>query len=468
MTLQDYLRVLRRSWWVVLSLTVLGALAGLVVTVAATPTYSAQATVYVSVSGDESPTDLSTGQSFATQRAITYADLAETRTVLERAAATLGRGTSVNDLRASVAATAREGTSLIDVGASGSSPEVVVARADAVADALTTEVPLVDALGPTSPVRLSVVQAAETPEAPESPRPRNNLVIGIAVGLVLGVAVVVVADALSTRIRSTTDLPPAPGLVTLTSMPTGPKKRSRHVSRTDARLESFRQLRANLLFGSDVRDTIAVAGVTAASDAQGVARQLAAAFAEIGSNVVVVDVDLRTEDGRRARPGERSDAGPPAPGVADVLGGAAKVDDVVTLVPGEKVFEVPAGRVDASSAQRMSTPAMQKLLDELREPFDYVVLACPPLVERSESAVAAKLAGSALVVVESGVTKRTEFLLALELLAGVRVTSVSVAIDHVREQDLGGGRTARSVPLDEGGQTALPSTSDRSHPSSAL
>ncbi|MGY1684731.1 Wzz/FepE/Etk N-terminal domain-containing protein [Geodermatophilus sp. SYSU D00867] len=442
MTLQDYLRVLRRGWWVIAALTVLGALAGLAFTLVTTPLYTAQATIYVSVSGDESPTDLSTGQSFATQRAITYADLAETRTVLERAAAGLGDGTDVDDLRASVSATPREGTSLIDIGASGSDPQLVVARADAVANALTTEAPLLDALGPNSPVRLAVVQSAETPSTPDAPRPRNNLLIGIAVGLVLGIAAVVVADALSTRIRSTSDLPPASGLVTLTSMP-APKKRSRHVARTDARLESFRQLRANLLFGSDVRETIAVAGVTSASDAQGVARQLAMAFAEIGSNVVVVDVDLRADDGRRDRSERRVDAGPPAPGVADVLGGSAKVDDVVTLVPGEKVFEVPAGRVDASSAQRMSTPAMRKLLDALKEPFDYVVLACPPLIERSESAVAAKLAGNALVVVESGVTKQADFTLALELLAGVQVTSVSVAIDHVRDQDLGGGRFGR-------------------------
>jgi Mrp family chromosome partitioning ATPase len=302
-------------------------------------------------------------------------------------------------------------------------------------------------------VRLTVVQPARVPDEAVAPRPRNNLLIGLAVGLVVGLAVVIVADALSTRIRSSTDLPPAPGLVTLTSMP-APKKRSRHVARTDARQEAFRQLRANLLFGSEVRETIAVAGVTAASDAQGVARQLAAAFAEIGSNVVVVDVDLRADDGRRDRSSRRTDAGQPAPGVADVLGGSAKVDDVVSLVPGEKVFEVPAGRVDASSAQRMSTPAMRKLLDALREPFDYVILACPPLVERSESAVAAKLAGNALVVVESGVTKRPDFLLAMELLAGVRVKEISVAIDHVSDQDLGGGRFARSAAALERGSDA--------------
>ncbi len=452
MTLQDYLRVLRRGWWVILALTVLGALAGLAITLTTTPVWSAQATVHVAVSGDETPTDLQTGSSFATQRAFTYADLAETRTVLEPAAATLDDGTSADDLRTAVGATAREGTSLIDVGVTGSSPEAAVARADAVADALATQAPLLDAPAATSPVGVTLVQPAETPDSPDAPLPRNNLLIGIAVGLVLGVAVVVVADALSTRIRSSADLPSAPGLVTLTSMP-APEKRSRHATRTDARLESFRQLRANLLFGSDVRGAIAVTGVTAASDAQGVARQLAAAFAEIGSDVVVVDVDLRTEDGRR--PVRRSEAGPSAPGVADVLGGAARVDDVVRLVPGGQVYEVPVGRVDAASAQRMSTPVMRDLLDVLTARFDHVVLACPPLVERSESAVAAKLAGNALVVVESGATRRADFLLALELLAGVRVTSVSVAIDHVRAQDLGGGRFARS-DQPEGPGAALP------------
>lgn len=445
MTLQDYLRVLRRGWWVVVGLTVLGGLAAALFTVSQTPTYTSTATVYVSVSGNETPTDLQTGQSFATQRALTYADIAETEAVLEAAAAALGDGTDARDLRGSVDATTREGTSLIDVTAVGSDPDGVAARADAVAAALTAQAPRLDALAPTSPVRLTVVQPAEVPDEAIAPRPRNNLLIGLAVGLVLGVATVVAADALSTRIRSTTDLPPAPGLVTLTSMPAA-KKRAQNLGRTDARLESFRQLRANLLFGSDVRETIAVAGVTAASDAHGVARQLAGAFAEIGSNVVVVDVDLRAGEGRRGRGAQSAEALMPAPGVADVLGGTADLAEVVAQVPGERVFVISAGRVDASSAQRMSTPVMQQVLEALKGRFDYVVLACPPLLERSESAVAAKLAGGALVVVESGATRRADFLLALELLAGVRVTSVSVAIDHVSGQDLGSGRGAGSVP----------------------
>jgi succinoglycan biosynthesis transport protein ExoP len=437
-TLLDYLRVLRRGWWVILLITAFGGLGAAVLTVTTPPTYVVVATVYVSVIGDTTPTDLQSGSAFSNQRAATYADLAVTETVLDRAASALADKPDVAELRQSVTSSARLDESLIDITASGSDPEAVAARANAVAEALTATAPFLDAPGPDPPVRLTVVQKAKTPDTALTPRPRNNLMIGTAVGLVLGVAIVVVADALSTRIRSSADLPRAAGLVTLTSIPSGPERRFRHLISTDPRVESFRQLRANLQFGSHVEETIAVAGVTAASDARAVARQLAVAFAEIGASVVVVDLDLRPHNNRDRR-GHWVDPVRPRPGVADVLHGTAAVDDVVTEANGSGVHEVPAGYVDGSSAQRMSTPAMRRMLEKLTARFDYVVLASPPLVERSESAVAAALAGSALVVVESGATRRSDFLFALELLGGVRVMSISVVIDHVRGHDLGRG-----------------------------
>jgi tyrosine-protein kinase len=434
--LHDYLSVLRRGWWVVVLLTVLGAGAALAVTYATTPTYYARATVVVATVGDASPNGLQQGNVFAMQRTPTYAELATTTAVLDRAAIALGGGNDVADLRGSVTSVARPETALIDIEAQGSDAAVVAARANAVAQGLTVEAQLIDAPGIVSPVRLTVVEPAAQPEVATTPRPRNNLLIGIVAGLVVGLAIVVVADALDTRIRTLADLPRSPALATLTSIPIGRARRSRGVSASDARVESFRNLRANLQFGIQARGVIAVAGVTSASDAQGVARQLASALGEIGSTVIIVDVDLRPS--HRRRRDRKHDAAELPPGVADVLNGTSSVSDVISLGSDEHVHQLTTGNVDSSSAQRLSTTAMRDMLDDLAARFDYVILSCPPLVERSESAVAAALAGNSLVVVESGSTKRSEFLFALELLAGVRVTSISVALDHVRGLDLGG------------------------------
>lgn len=435
MTLHDYVRVLRRGWWIVALATLLGLGATAAFTFTTPPTYYATATIYVAISGNETPGDLQQGNVFAVQRVSTYADLALTSTVLDRAVDSLGSG-SESELRSALTSIARPDKALIDITARGDDPGLAANQANAAATALTTEASLLDAPSSTSPVRLTVVQAAQTPENADAPRPRNNLLIGLVVGLAVGVALVVVVDAFSGRIRTISDLPRSSDLATRTSIPTGEGRRSQRSAAADARVESFRNLRANLQFGSHAGTTIAVLGVTSASDARTVAQQLGSAWAEIGSVVVVVDVDFRTVRQSRGRGRGRDEQVTPQPGLADVLRGEAELDAVVHQAEGNRLHEIGAGSVEASSAQKLSTSAMADVLHRLAARFDRVLLVCPPLVERSEAAVAAALAGNALVVVESGATTKTEFATGTELLAGVRVPTVSVVIDHVRDEDL--------------------------------
>lgn len=430
MILHDYLRVLRRGWWVLLLLTLVGALSGAALAYTTPPTYSTRATLLVAVTGSTTPGDLQQGNVFAMQRVATYADLATTSAVLDRAVRQLGDGTDVSDLSDSVTSAARVETSLIDINTSGGDPGATAARANAVANALAQEVEAIEAQDALSPLELTVVESAEVPTVAVTPQPRNSTLVGGLIGLALGVGLVVVARALDTRIHSAGDLPRWPGLATLTAIPSRRARPSRGVSASDARLESFRNLRANLQFNAREARSIAVAGVTSASDAQTVATQLGSALAEIGCTVVVVDVDLRT-----AAKGKSERSGAVQPGVSDVLGGSTELDAVVTRDGSTTVSAIGPGNVTASSGQLISTQAMSTMLDTLLEHFDYVLLACPPVVERSEATVAAALADDSLLVVRAGATKRAQFLFALDLLSGVRVQSLNVVIDEVRELD---------------------------------
>ncbi|SDN55231.1 polysaccharide biosynthesis tyrosine autokinase [Geodermatophilus sp. DSM 45219] len=440
MILHDYVRLLLHRWWVVAGCVFLGAGSAVALTLTATPTYYTQATVYAAIGGSVSPGDLQQGNAFTTQRVTTYAGLATTQTVLSRAAASLGDGTEVEDLRATISAAARDQTALIDITATGSDPVLLAEQANAVATALAAEAPLLDAPGSASPVQLTVVQPAEVPENALTPRPGNNVLVGTLVGLLAGVGILVVADALNTRVRSARDLPRSPAVATVTSIP-GALQRFRRGPRSDQRLESFRNLRANLQFGGQTHGTLALAPVSATSDVSTVAHELGVVFAEIGSRIVLVHVDFR-QPGQRSGQARTAET-PAAPGVADVLDGAGSLDAVLRPVEGgpPELWEVPAGTTRPSSAQLLGTPAMTQFLADLTSRFDLVLVLSPPVVERSESAVVAALADSTLVVVEAGKTRRSEFLHALERLEGVRVTSVSVAIDGVHVADLGGRST---------------------------
>jgi capsular polysaccharide biosynthesis protein len=449
MNLHDYIRIIRRGWLLVALLTVVGALGGLGLAAATPPTYQALSTVYVSTVGAGTVADRAAGSAFAMQRAQTYANLAMTGTVLQRVVDSLDDGTTIADLRQNVAPVLRAETSLIDINGSGDDPEQVASWVNGVAQGLSAEVARLEAAaeqpepGPNdeapvnAPVVVSVVEAAEPPSVAFSPQPRYNAMVGALAGLAIGLAALVIGHALDTRIRTVSDIPRASRLATLSSIPS---RRARSSRRAEARVEAFRTLRTNLQFGPGVGrsgagrpgtgGSIAVTAVDSTGDATAVAEQLAAAIGEIGSKAVVVHLDFRPGALQRAdRAGHRST------GVAEVLRGAAAVNDATIPGSAENVFVIPPGAGDQSTAQLLSTSAMRQMLDELEAQYSYVILACPPLIERSESTVAAALADSTLIVVQSAATRRAAFLYGLDLLAGVHASSVSVVLDNVRDVD---------------------------------
>lgn len=417
MTVYDYLAVLRRSAWLIALTVVLGLAAGFLATALVAPTYSARATIYVAVTGSTTPGDLQQGNVFAVQRAQTYASLATTPTVLTRASRTLGGDVDLDALQHAITASARQDTSLIDVVASGSDAQSVADDANAVAKALIAEAITLDA--PADPlIRLSVVEEAVTPIAPVSPKLRNTLLIGLVIGLALGIAIAVTRGLLDTRIRSLRDMKRAPGIATLTAIPRSQRGRG-------DRLEGFRLLRAHLMLGTDSGRSIAVASVSAATDAHGVASDLAATYVEIGRSVVVVDARLSVG---------QSDQ----PGLVDVIENRAGVDDAVQR--GEGVAALSTGSVEPGSAQTLGSQEMRDVLAQLLTRFDMVIVACPSLISDSSATVVASAVDSALVVIEAGTTTAADYRLALERLKDVGVKNTSVVLDQVAPRDTEAGR----------------------------
>ena len=438
LNLHIYLRILRGGLWLIVLLVVLGAGAGAAAASLATPTYQVSTAIYLTVSGSTTAGDLQAGNVYVFQKAPTYASLATTNAVLENAAARLADGTTVADLQSTVSASARDQTGIIDVFGGGSSAKQVAARTNAVAAAIvarvqsSTEQPT----GTTSSgsgrlsVDASIVQPAAVPSVAVAPQPRYYVFAGAVIGLALALAILVLRQALDTRIYRLSDLPSDRSLVTRTSIPPRPGRFSRSAS-AEVQLESFRALRANLQFGTDVGRSIAVAPVGPEGDAAWVAEELCRVFAEIGLKVLLVDADLRAPLVKNAR---SADAPPPAKGLAELLTRKASAQDVTTVVSTEAgtVHQIPAGRTNDRSSQLLSTAVMRETLQTLEQSYSCVVLLCPPLVERADATVAAALTSSTLVVVHGGGTKRAPLRFALGLLNGVKARSVSVVLENAQ------------------------------------
>lgn len=228
-----------------------------------------------------------------------------------------------------------------------------------------------------------------------APRPKRNLALGIALGLVLGFGLVFLREALDTRVRTTDELREALGLQLLARLPEPPpdlQLRNQLVMLDDplsVGAEPYRMLRTNLEFFNleQQAETIMVTSAVAEEGKSTTIANLALALARGGSRVVLVDLDLRRPILHRF-----FDLGLYW-GITDVVLGRATVDQAVVKqevypVDGQALGSlevIAAGSATLDAGELVSSPELGKALQHLRDRADIVLIDAPPLLAVSDS-----------------------------------------------------------------------------------
>ena len=95
--------------------------------------------------------------------------------------------------------------------------------------------------------------------------------------------------------------------------------------------------------------------------------------------------------------------------MADLLSG--KTDDwrplVVHEVGGNPLDVLPVGKIPPNPAELLAEPALAKILAELRNEYDYVILDCPPIEIVTDSDLIAPHADITVFIVRAGLLERS-------------------------------------------------------------
>jgi len=432
----DYVHAVRKSWLLIAIVALLGAAVAFGLAKTATPTYQSSSKVYVGVSTGGTVDELVQGSTFTQNLVQSYAQIATMPVVLDPVIARLGLDTDARSLAKSVRAETPLNTVIIEIVVTDSDPE----RAARIANAIAFQMPrTVDSLSATrenaqATVNVTTVSRALVPAYPVSPNTRLQTALGLGLGLLAGVLLALARHLLDTRLRGVEDIAALTDVPVLGAIPLwrGPESERVSILRRprSPRSESYRRLRSNLEFVKEGGATCVV--VTSALPGEGkstTAANLAAAMAEDGSRVLLVDADLR-------RPTVADTTGlESALGLSTVLIGKAQLFGTVQRWGDTTVDVLTSGEIPPNPLQLIESRAMGTLIEHARTAYDFVVFDSPPLLSLVDAAVLARRTDGPLVVTSSGRTRRKQLASALETLRVADVTPIGIALTRARAGD---------------------------------
>jgi succinoglycan biosynthesis transport protein ExoP len=288
--------------------------------------------------------------------------------------------------------------------------------------ALSAEIPTSD---------VSVVDPAEPPRKPSSPRVTLSLALSAVLGLLGGIAAAFVMENLDDRIKTSEEVEQYLSLATLGVVPDFaellmdnhsrqalPWVKNQVGMRGDRPAESrvgemmvspdgpsaageiYRMIRNALLF-SQAGGAPRVLLVTSALNGEGktlTALNTALAFAQLG-RTILVDTDLRRPRCHEIL-GVSGDAG-----LTEVLVGQLRIGDVKRTTSAINLSLLSSGSPSPNPSDLLASKKMAEILAEVRSEFDYVILDSAPVLAVSDPLALATMVDGVILVIGSQTPK---------------------------------------------------------------
>ena len=280
-----------------------------------------------------------------------------------------------------------------------------------------------------------VVENAVVAARPSSPSYTKNTMIGFLIGFVLTAALIVLQELMDITVRTEEDIAQStkhPILAAVPDMEAHSKggyyygygrqkgaydksslKSGKQVELVGGNIsfaaaEAYKLLRTKLQFSFvDNEEGCRVIGVSSALTGEGKslsAVNLAYTASQLGKRVLLIDCDMRRPSLADKLPIKKT------PGLSDYLTGQIHGDSLIQycgIKEDQKAFHaMSSGRTPPNPMELLSSMRMEKMLNQLRENYDYIILDLPPVGEVGDALAAAKLTDGMLVVVRQNYCDR--------------------------------------------------------------
>lgn len=286
---------------------------------------------------------------------------------------------------------------------------------------------------------VAIMERAVTPTRPISPNVPQTVVLAAAIGFALAMVGAFLIDFMDDTVHSAEDVTRLTGLPLMAPIARidggrDGNKLVAHQEPLSPISEAYRLLCTNIRF-SMVDKPLFTLLVTSAGPSEGKSvtlSNLAVIFSESGKKVLVIDADLR-------RPMQhRIFDSPNATGLSDaILDVGNSVMEYVQQTPIPNVYLLAAGQVPPNPAELLASERMGKLLEEIRQHMDIVLLDSPPALVVADAVILGSRVDATLLVADRGQTRRNMIKQVAEELRRMGAKPIGVVLNRAAPSHAG-------------------------------
>ena len=391
-------------------------------------TYTATGVLYVSSKDDANSksesvqmNDMVTSMTMAT----TYIETLKTRSFLESVSNDIDNKYTYKQISSMMSLSIINDTELIEIKIKALLPEDAYAICQSVLENAPQKLHTIYPGG-----SIKIVDPAYFPAKPDGKGTTFNAIIGFVLGAVLGCAYAFIYTLLDVKLRKASDFGTRYNAPVLGQVPKGKEQRNiKAVSdkkrfdftnnilkeNTDFNIiETYKSIRTNIMFSIPKSEKGNAIVVTSAAPGEGkttTTTNVAITFAQVNAKVILVDCDLRKSRMHRYLDVEDGQ------GVTNVLCGFCKLEDAIKKNVRDNLDVLVAGEFAPNPAELLASEAFDKMIEELREKYDYIFIDTPPITVVTDASIIMPKSQGVVVVAKEG---STNINLLDETISGVR------------------------------------------------
>jgi len=437
LNLNSILFILVRRWFWILLCTIVGLVAFLLYSIhMVTPQYTSSTELYVrnalptSVAGDGT---IKGADLTAAQRLVeTYIVVLQNPEVEAQVASEMGNKITVEQLHQYISMSAVEETEVLRVTALTENPELSAEICNAVAKVAPTVLRKVVQAG-----TVEIISVAKPAGAPSTPNIPRNSMLGALLGFAFALAVLFLIFILDNTIKGEEDLQRRTDIPILGEIPSlgdhserknNPGKRQQKLAHRTHVVESYKMVRANLLFSMTEakNNIIAITSAEPNAGKSTTSANISISMALTGVKVLIVDGDMRRPTLHKFFKIENT------AGLSELLSRPVQFEDLVHRgVHLSNLDVLTSGQNPPNPSELLGTARMSYFMEKWAKEYDYVFIDTPPINVVADSLTLANRAAGLLLIARQKQTHYDQLNKAAESITNLDAKVLGIVISDV-------------------------------------